>query len=259
MIYRILIVLALFLAPMHALAACPGFGTSVSLVGPPVWVEPGAVIPDDDPDAGTCDGCDSSGRPTITVAFECPGETNNECACGQYATGDWWIRDPNGTPNIEITNIDPDYTTLSGANVNGWQIDPNSSSQGFDSRDEAGGQEFGPTFSSGLIPSPNNPTGGSRYSVSFGSQPYVSLVKAVSNRDAAVSDCSWAGSGPTNGPCLWFHAVFTFVKSEPAAGAYRPPYFGTAKPPQSEIDRWTVSKTRTDLIPIRHWIDGFRA
>lgn len=171
----------------------------------------------DTPVAGS--GCDCGGLCTgqtitvespstthdITYNFQCSG---GDCTCGQYANGDYWIE---GSPTF--TSMTPAASGSGSGARHGWMVNPIGKTVSFDGRIV--------DFDGGLMPS----------------LPYVassgeSVVKGVSKASVNCSDGK-------DFNCLEFANVVTVVASVPEGNgstAFRPPYYGSAKPTHSTTE-----------------------
>lgn len=116
--------------------------------------------------------------------------------CGQFVTGSWYVIAP-----VTITSITPDIT-VGAATENGWEANPASVSQSYDSR--------ATTYSAAVQPT-----------LPYAAAANTSIVKTVSLP-------SLSGFG-ANGTYIDKAVVLTVLGSVPPNDAFRPSYFGSTK------------------------------
>ena len=126
---------------------------------------------------------------------------NGQYEYGQFATGDYWVVGP-----VTITSISPLSTEISGRVKNGSMINPTTNEQAFDSSMYS--SDWNASLSVALDVSAGNPL----------------VVPNGSSLISTISD-----PVPDARPQLTDAVILTVLSSAPAAGSFRPAYFGTDK------------------------------
>lgn len=143
----------------------------------------------------------------ITFTFD------TDYTVGQYVNGDYYAIENSAGGGVTIDSITPNYVSTSGSERNGWEVNPNPGTngynQGFDARSTY--------FDASLVPS-------LPYAASAGE----SLVKMISQGDAGepAPDVEYDDGGRSYTATA---AVLTVVAAAPASSAFRPPYAGDTK------------------------------
>ncbi len=161
----------------------------------------------------SCSGCNSQGIGSWTLSFNCAGE---DCSCGRYVTGDFWILDPNpasSSVGVALESEIPAARSSDNLQINGLTRNPSTQDNCYDAR------------TTNVL---------YRDSCNVRSFPLVanageSWLKALS-LDPAATKCP--GGVQSNSVCVHSYHVVNVVGSVPAADAFRPPYYGSSKPTQ---------------------------
>lgn len=138
---------------------------------------------------------------TKITQFGITWKFDRDYTVGQFANGDYWVVGP-----VTIIGIDPLSTDVGGVIKNGSMIDPNKCGvyvnyQAFDSR----AVNWTASMNVALDVTADNP---------LVIEPNKSLISTIS-RDTKA-EYSYLGT----------QAVLTILKTAPASGSFRPPYFG---------------------------------
>ncbi len=178
---------------------------------------------------------------------------------GQFCNGDWWVLGP-----VSITQITPQTQNVGGRVINGSMINPGSAEIA------VGRHGYDSTLFGGFS---NDGTGQPRYrpelNVATGVSASTPLV--LNGGQSLLSAISWtSASAPASGSVSQLRtvAILTVLTTQPAAGAFRPPYAGTDKSIrhlESELDYTALASlapvagmpTAADLATQfeRPWID----
>lgn len=144
---------------------------------------------------------------------------DKEYPYGTFANGDYWVVGP-----VTITAITPDVITTTNADgsiadvLNGWEVNPGTTVQGFDSRSGH--------FDKNLIPT-----------LPYLANPGESIVKSIHR---VQENCS------LHRPCLKTAAVLTILSEIPpnnGTTVFRPPFVGNDKP------LYSTNSIRMNLLP----------
>lgn len=133
---------------------------------------------------------------------------------GQFVNGDWWVipAAPGGT--VTVTEVTPAYDPVT--TMNGWMVNPSTMTESsYDGRINAAGGTIRtiPGWNPALLPS-----------LPLALPAASSVVKGVS----APTPGGTSATG--HAPALDTAVVLTVLDTQPAADAFRPPYYGTDKP-----------------------------